>query len=396
MRNAKFIFNVLPPLSLYIHLPWCESKCLYCDFNSHPLRGELPESAYLDALLNDLESHLPDVWSRSVTSVFIGGGTPSLFSARGVHRLISGIRARLPCAPGMEITLEANPGSTDVKKFAAFRDAGVNRLSIGIQSFHTQQLKRLGRIHDRTQALAAAQAAHTAGFDNVNLDLMFGLPDQTVRQTVCDIEAALDTQPTHISCYQLTLEPNTWFHRHPPTLPTDDETWEMHNTTQSQLVSAGYGRYEVSAYAKDDRQCRHNLNYWQFGDYIGIGAGAHSKISFSDRVIRSIKTKHPNSYMKYAPTNARLTKSYELTAQDLCFEFLMNALRLTHGFSPLLFQQRTGQSLAVVRKAFADLQQDGLLQVDHDQVKATERGYRYLDEMLQRLLPEELTSEART
>ncbi len=395
MGKVKPVFNVLPPLSLYVHLPWCESKCPYCDFNSHPLRSELPESAYLDALLSDLTLHVPEAWSRSLTSVFIGGGTPSLFSARGVHRLISGIRARVPCAPGMEISLEANPGSCDVQNFAGFRDAGVNRISIGIQSFHTRRLKDLGRIHDRTQALAAAEAAHTAGFDNVNLDLMFGLPDQTVQQAVCDIETAISKQPTHISSYQLTLEPNTLFYRHPPTLPTEDETWEMQLAIQSQLTTAGYCRYEVSAYTKDSHQCKHNLNYWQFGDYLGIGAGAHSKISFADRVIRSMKRKHPNSYLNHASTNARVATSYELTTQDLCFEFLMNALRLTQGFSPLLFQQRTGQSLTGVSQAFTELQRDGLLHVDRSQIKATEKGYRYLDDVLQRLLPADTTRESR-
>jgi oxygen-independent coproporphyrinogen-3 oxidase len=313
-----------------------------------------------------------------------------------VQRLISGIRARIPCAPGMEISLEANPGSCDRQKFAGFRDAGVNRISIGIQSFYTRQLERLGRIHDREQALAAAEAAHTAGFDNVNLDLMFGLPEQTVQQAVCDMETAINTQPTHISCYQLTLEPNTWFYRRPPTLPADDEIWEMQHAVQSQLTSAGYCRYEVSAYAKDGRQCRHNLNYWQFGDYLGIGAGAHSKISFADRVLRSMKTRHPNNYLNHASTNTRAAKSYALTAQDLCFEFLMNALRLTHGFSPFLFRQRTGQSLARISPAFTELQRDGLLHVDRNQVKATERGYRYLDEMLQRLLPEGASCQAQT
>jgi oxygen-independent coproporphyrinogen-3 oxidase len=295
----------------------------------------------------------------------------------------------------MEITLEANPGSCDVQKFAGFRDAGVSRISIGIQSFHTPQLKRLGRIHDRAQALAAAEAARTAGFDNVNLDLMFGLPDQTVQQAVCDIETAINEQPTHISCYQLTLEPNTWFYRHPPTLPTEDATWDMHLAIQSQLTSAGFCQYEVSAYAKDGLQCKHNLNYWQFGDYLGIGAGAHSKISFADRVTRSMNTKHPNSYLNHASTKLPVATSYELTAQDLCFEFLMNALRLTQGFSPFLFQQRTGKSLAGVSQAVTELQRDGLLHVDCNQIKATDKGYRYLDEMLQRLLPEDAACESR-
>ncbi len=394
MGNAKPLFDVLPPLSLYIHLPWCESKCPYCDFNSHPRRGDLPEYAYLDALLRDLELHLPEVWGRRLTSVFIGGGTPSLFSAPGIHRLISGIRARLPCAPGMEITLEANPGSSDVQKFAGFRNAGVNRLSIGIQSFHARQLKRLGRSHDRAQALAAADAARTAGFDNVNLDLMFGLPNQTVQQAVIDIKTAIEKQPTHISCYQLTLEPNTWFYRHPPTLPVEDAIWEMQLAIQSHLTTAGYRQYEVSAYAEDGFRCQHNMNYWQFGDYLGIGAGAHAKISCADRVMRSVKTRHPANYLQHASTDARVAQSYELTVQDLRFEFLMNALRLTQGFSPTLFQQRTGQSAAVPAPAFAALQRDGLLHIDRNQVKATEKGYRYLDEMLQRLLPEGATLEA--
>lgn len=387
MLKSELIFSAVPPLSLYVHLPWCESKCPYCDFNSHALRGELPESAYLDALLCDLEQHLPEIWGRILTSVFIGGGTPSLFSARGLRRLISGIRARMPCVPDMEISLEANPGSCEVGKFAGFVDAGINRISIGIQSYDDQQLKRLGRVHDRADALRAVEAARTAGFENINVDLMFGLPEQTTPQAVRDIDTAINERPKHISCYQLTLEPNTWFHRHPPALPTEDTAWEIQHAIQSRLGNAGYHRYEVSAYAQNGHQCKHNLNYWQFGDYLGIGAGAHSKISFADRVTRIIKIRHPNSYLSRASTSARIAKSYPVNAQDLRFEFLMNALRLTEGFPPALFQQHTGQTLAGLAPAFSMLQEDGLLRVARSRVKATEKGYRFLDEVLQRLLP---------
>ncbi len=386
MGSINFI--VLPPLSLYVHLPWCESKCPYCDFNSHPLRGELPESAYLEALLSDLEFQLPGVWGRRLTSVYIGGGTPSLFSVQGVGDLLGGIRARLPCAPDLEISLEANPGSSDAAKFTGFREAGVNRLSIGVQSFDTALLQRLGRIHDRNQALAAVRAARAAGFDNINLDLMFGLPGQSVAQAVCDIDTAIEQQPAHISCYQLTLEPNTWFHRNPPLCPNEDAIWEMQLAVQSRLAAAGYHQYEVSAYAKNGFRCRHNLNYWQFGDYLGIGAGAHSKISFADRVVRSIRTRHPQGYLTPTQANPSVARSYELTAADIGFEFLMNALRLTQGFSPRLFQQHTGQALSVISPALGELQRDGLLLVDAQCIKATDTGYRHLDGMLQRLLPE--------
>jgi len=301
-----FQFTALPPLSLYIHFPWCVRKCPYCDFNSHAVRGDLPEDQYIDALLADLESDLPRVWGRPVRSVFLGGGTPSLFSPEAIERLLAGVRARVTLVPEAEVTLEANPGTVETERFRGYRAAGVNRLSIGIQSFQPEQLQKLGRIHGRDEALAAAQAARAAGFDNFNLDLMFGLPQQTLDEALADLRTALALNPTHLSLYQLTLEPNTLFHAQPPELPDEDVLAAMQEALQAELADAGFTQYEVSAYARAGRRCRHNLNYWQFGDYLGIGAGAHAKITDADGITRLWKVKQPRNFLETAGTPAGL------------------------------------------------------------------------------------------
>lgn len=381
-------FPALPPLSLYIHLPWCVSKCPYCDFNSHALRDTLPEQRYVDALLADLDQELPDVWGRLVTSVFLGGGTPSLFSPGTLDRLLSDIRARLPLVPECEVTMEANPGSTELGKLREFRSAGINRLSIGIQSFDNGLLRALGRAHGRAQSLAAAEAARDAGFENFNLDLMFALPGQSLAAAVEDIDTAIGQDPPHLSCYQLTIEPNTAFHHDPPTLPGDDEAWTMQCALHERLTDAGYRQYEVSAFARDRHECRHNLNYWRFGDYLGIGAGAHGKITFADRVIRRWKQKHPAAYMAEAGGHRRIGGEHEISAEELAFEFMLNALRLKEPVAVGLFQQRTGQALSAFREILEGAQTDGLLHWDGKSITTTGVGYRFLNELQQRFLPE--------
>ncbi|MEW5755041.1 MAG: radical SAM family heme chaperone HemW, partial [Pseudomonadota bacterium] len=325
-----FNFTSLPPLSLYVHIPWCVRKCPYCDFNSHEGRQAIPEQRYIDALLLDLEQDLPRIWGRKVISIFIGGGTPSLFSPEAIDRLLSGIRARLALIPEAEITLEANPGTVEAGKFAEFRAAGINRLSIGIQSFSDYSLQQLGRIHGRKEALAAAEMAHEAGFDNFNLDLMFGLPGQTLKDAGDDVATAIALEPSHLSYYQLTLEPNTYFHAKPPTLPNEDLIWAIQEQGQTALAEAGFGQYEVSAYARGEaRRCRHNLNYWQFGDYLGIGAGAHAKITEGARqsITRYWKLKQPEAYLEAANAVAFSGGEKELARKDVGIEFMMNALR---------------------------------------------------------------------
>lgn len=328
-----FQFTTLPPLSLYIHLPWCVRKCPYCDFNSHEVKstnGALPEAAYIDALLRDLEQDLPRIWGRRVMSVFIGGGTPSLFSPEALDRLLSGLRARLAINADSEITLEANPGTAEQEKFTEYRALGINRLSIGVQSFHDDALQRLGRIHGRDEAIRAAEMAHAAGFDNFNLDLMFALPQQTARQAAEDVATAIALEATHISYYQLTLEPNTLFHAQPPILPDNDLAWQMQQAGQEQLATADYEQYEVSAYAQTKRQCAHNLNYWQFGDYLGLGAGAHGKITDAaqQNITRLSKHRHPQKFMQTAGTAQSIQSERILTRKDVGLEFMMNALRL--------------------------------------------------------------------
>ena len=381
-------FSEAIPLSIYIHLPWCVRKCPYCDFNSHPLRGELAERDYIAALLRDLEHDLPRVWGRRVDTVFIGGGTPSLFSARALDELLSGLRARIPLRPDAEITLEANPGTLEQGNFSEFRAIGINRLSIGIQSFNPEHLQALGRIHDRSSAIKAAEAAHTAGFSRFNLDLMFGLPQQTPAQALDYIRTALALAPSHISYYQLTLEPNTLFERYPPKLPDDDSISDMQEQAQQQLAGAGYQQYEVSAYAQPGERCQHNLNYWQFGDYLGLGAGAHGKLSDSatSSITRLWKVKHPTDYLRHAGTAASLGGVETLEPSALGFEFMLNALRLVDGVEAELFEQRTGLPLTVIEPQLRQARADGLLVDDVRRIAPSALGLRFLNNLLERFL----------
>jgi putative oxygen-independent coproporphyrinogen III oxidase len=380
-------FSALPPLSLYVHIPWCVKKCPYCDFNSHELREPLPEDAYVDSLLTDLESALPQVWGRKVVSLFIGGGTPSLFSAASIDRLLAGIRARLPLLAGAEITLEANPGTFEREKFAGFFGAGVTRLSLGIQSFDPKHLAALGRIHDADEARRAAESALMI-FGNVNLDLMFALPGQTLDECEADLAAALGFAAPHLSFYQLTLEPNTLFHRHPPQLPDDDLAADMQQVVESRLAGAGYARYEVSAYAKAGQTCAHNLNYWRFGDYLGIGAGAHAKLSFPDRIVREVRWKQPRQYLDKVAAGAPAMERREVRRDEVGFEFMLNALRLTDGVASSTFAERTGYPLAIVAKALDEGVRRGLLVADPSRLAATELGRRFLNRTIALFLPD--------
>jgi oxygen-independent coproporphyrinogen-3 oxidase len=384
-------FHAPLPLSLYVHFPWCVRKCPYCDFNSHEAPGTIPEVAYVDALLADLQQELPAVWGRPIQSIFIGGGTPSLMSPEGLERLLSQLRALLGFSPAIEITLEANPGTVEQQRFAEFRAAGINRLSIGIQSFDGEMLKRLGRIHGRAEALRAAEAAHGAGFDNFNLDLMFGLPGQEEAQALGDLRQAIALMPSHLSWYQLTIEPNTAFAHAPPVVPEDEVLWAMQERGQETLAAAGYVQYEVSAYAREGARCRHNLNYWQFGDYLGIGPGAHGKITLpaEGRVVRSWKQRHPQRYLETAGGGAVVAGRQELGREDLALEFMMNALRLREGFDSRLFQEHTGMPLAVAARPLERAQELGLLEWQPLRIVPTERGRNYLNELLQLFMPEE-------
>ncbi|MFZ3040361.1 MAG: radical SAM family heme chaperone HemW [Thiobacillus sp.] len=378
--------NVSPPLSLYIHLPWCMKKCPYCDFNSHAAQG-IPEAAYIDALLLDLERALPDIWGRRVHTVFFGGGTPSLFSAGGIERILTGVRTLTQLAPGAEITLEANPGTVEAAKFAGFREAGVTRVSLGIQSFNPRHLKALGRIHDDAEARRAAELAATH-FDTFNLDLMYVLPGQTLAEALADLETALTFRPPHLSAYHLTLEPNTPFgHTAPPNLPDDDLAADMQLAIEARLAEAGMRHYEISAYAQPHHVSRHNLNYWQFGDYLGIGAGAHSKLSFHDRILRQMRTKHPRQYMDAVAQGAHITDARALTRDDLPFEFMMNALRLNEGVPAALFDERTGLPLIVCASALERARSLGLLERDATHLKPTLQGQRFLNDLLELFLP---------
>lgn len=390
-----FNFTATPPLSLYVHIPWCVRKCPYCDFNSHEVRNNIPEDSYIKALIADLEQELPAVWGRTVETLFIGGGTPSLFSARGIKQLLSEIRARIPLRPDAEITLEANPGTVDQARFSGFREAGINRLSMGVQSFQDDLLAAIGRIHDGSEALAAAESARLAGFKNINLDLMFGLPAQTTAQALQDLRTAVDLQPTHLSWYELTIEPNTWFHRHPPLRPDDDALWEMQTAGRSLLSDSGYDRYEVSAYAQQGRQCRHNLNYWQFGDYLGIGAGAHAKISnaATQTITRTAKVKHPQAYLDTARGAARISSRAELSAADVILEFAINSLRLDSGFTKTAFTATTSLPFAVIESRVKTAIANDWLAEDNGHIKTTEKGQLYLNELLQHWLPESSHAE---
>ena len=380
-------FESLPPLSLYIHFPWCVRKCPYCDFNSHPLKNELPEAHYIAALLADLEHDLPRVWGRTLRTIFMGGGTPSLFSPEAIDTLLAGIRARIPLHPDAEITLEANPGASDAGKFAGYRAAGVNRLSIGIQSFDNEKLATLGRIHDSAQALTAAEAARAAGFDNFNLDLMIGLPQQTTEQALADVQTAIELKPAHLSVYQLTLEPNTPFHAQPPVLPDDDTFSSMQERVQAGLADAGYTQYEVSAYSLSGRHCRHNRNYWEFGDYLGIGAGAHAKITDARDITRLAKRQQPQDYLAHAGSARALAETRTLAADDVVFEFMLNALRLTAGVPVSLFAERTGLALDDFAPILKQARDRGLLTHDPNMLQPTDTGRRFLNDLIALFLP---------
>lgn len=375
----------LPPLSAYVHIPWCVRKCPYCDFNSHVSEAGLPEQAYVDALIADLEEDLPTTGGRELRSIFFGGGTPSLFSAASLGRILEAMAARLHFADDIEITLEANPGTFEQAKFADYRSAGINRLSIGIQSFNPEHLKALGRIHDDREALGAVEMARRAGFDNLNLDLMHGLPGQSVEQALADIEQAIALTPEHLSWYQLTLEPNTVFYNKPPTLPVEDILWTIQEDGQQRLAEAGLEQYEISAYAQPGRQARHNLNYWQYGDFIGIGAGAHGKTTHADgRVERNWKTRLPKDYLD--PTKPFRAGDKIIEPDDLPFDFLMNALRLSNGVPAAYYQARTGQYLNSIAPLLDRAVERGLLEPWHQQLRPTERGRLFLNDLLEMFL----------
>nr|WP_314563552.1 radical SAM family heme chaperone HemW [uncultured Pseudomonas sp.] len=377
----------LPPLALYIHIPWCVRKCPYCDFNSHAAGPTLPEAEYVDALLADLDNDLAHVHGRPLTSIFFGGGTPSLFSAEALGRLLDGVARRLSFAPDIEITLEANPGTFEQAKFVAYRGLGINRLSIGIQSFQDAKLKALGRIHGRDEAIRAADRARAAGFDNFNLDLMHGLPEQSVADALGDLEQAIALAPTHLSWYQLTMEPNTVFWSQPPELPEDDTLWDIQEAGQARLAAAGYHQYETSAYAQPGRQARHNLNYWGFGDFLGIGAGAHAKLSAPDgTLLRTWKTRLPKDYLD--PAKAFQAGAKSLAPADLPFDFMMNALRLVDGVPAAWYPQRTGQPLDSLAPALAAARRAGLLAEDEQRLRPTARGQLFLNDLLQSFLPD--------
>ncbi len=374
--------NALPPLTLYVHIPWCVKKCPYCDFNSHEWKNtaDWPEKEYLDALRRDLELALPSIWGRRIQSVFIGGGTPSLLSAAGIDRLLSNMRACLPLNPDAEITLEANPGTFEADKFKQFRASGVNRLSIGIQSFNDAHLNALGRIHNTQPARRAVEIARDA-FDHFNLDLMFALPGQTFDECRADIETALSYAPPHLSIYQLTLEANTYFSKYPPRLPDDEQCADMQDWIHARLHDARYAHYEVSAYAQPHQRCQHNLNYWQFGDYLGIGAGAHSKLSFPQRIVRQVRYKQPTAYLRQCAENAPIQQEYEVSAEDVPFEFMLNALRLTEGFPIHQFTERTGLPLRAIEMPLRAAITRGLLIRDHQTIVPTPLGRRFLSDL---------------
>ncbi|MBI5429713.1 MAG: oxygen-independent coproporphyrinogen III oxidase-like protein [Nitrosomonadales bacterium] len=393
-------FQALPPLSLYIHVPWCVRKCPYCDFNSHEVhtpsslqgegRGEgrileALEQQYVAALIRDLELALPQIWGRKVYTVFFGGGTPSLLSGESVAEILRQVRMLLPLAGNAEITLEANPGTVEAARFAAYRDAGVNRLSMGIQSFNDAHLKALGRIHSADEAKRAIGIAQQH-FDNINLDLMYALPNQSLGEALQDVQTALTLAPQHLSCYHLTLEPNTLFYRNPPSLPDDDASSDMQQRIEESLAAHGYEHYETSAFAQPQRRARHNLNYWQFGDYLGIGAGAHSKLSFPDRIIRQARYKQPQAYMQQVARDAPLQSEQEVATDELAFEFMMNALRLNGGFDSALFSERTSLSLFAIRRELAEAEKRGLLFRDHLRIAPTQRGQRFLNDLLEMFL----------
>jgi oxygen-independent coproporphyrinogen-3 oxidase len=379
-------FAALPPLALYIHIPWCLKKCPYCDFNSHERRGEIPEARYVDALLADLELALPSIWGRRVHTVFFGGGTPSLFAPGSIDRILAGVRARVALAPDAEITLEANPGTFERARFADFKAAGINRLSVGVQSFEPKFLHALGRVHDADEARAAAAAAIEI-FGNVNLDLMYALPGQTLADAQSDLDEALRFSPPHLSFYHLTIEPNTLFHRYPPALPDDETAADIEDAIAATLGAAGYLHYETSAYARPGHECRHNVNYWRFGDYLGIGAGAHSKLSFQQRVVRQVRHKQPQQYIEEAERGSPLAEDRTVERNEIGFEFMLNALRLTEGVPVALFAERTGFPLTLVQKALDEAERRGLIVRDHQHIRPTPLGQRFLNDLQAIFLP---------
>ena len=385
--------TTLPPLALYIHFPWCEKKCPYCDFNSHQIKdqssnllGGFDEQRYINALIADLETELPNIWGRQVHSIFIGGGTPSLLSAAGMDQLLCAVRARINLEPDAEITMEANPGSVESEKFTGFAKAGINRVSLGIQSFQDQQLKALGRIHNGAEAKRAVEIA-LEHFKSVNLDLMYGLPNQSLDAARSDVDTALSFETPHLSLYNLTLEPNTYFANFPPKLPSEDEIDAIFEQNLALLTGAGYQRYEVSAYAKKNQECKHNLNYWRFGDYIGIGAGAHGKISYPEKITRQVRERHPETYMQAIETKGNaLIESREIPSKDLPFEFMLNTLRLTDGVDTNTFSERTGLPLSVISKGLDAASKKGLLDENPIKLKATTLGLRYLNNLQEMFL----------
>ena len=388
LRPGTLQLGTLPPLALYVHLPWCLKKCPYCDFNSHASAGGFPESRYLEALVADLESALPLVWGRRVASIFIGGGTPSLFSPDAIDRLLADIRARVPLEPGAEVTLEANPGTFERERFRAYRAAGVSRLSIGVQSFDDEALQRIGRVHDAAQAHAAVAEARAA-FETFNIDLMYALPGQTLAALAADLDAALSYAPPHLSIYHLTVEPNTVFALRPPELPDDDLASDMLDLVTARATAVGLQRYEVSAFARPGHRCRHNLNYWQFGDYLGIGAGAHGKLSFPHRVVRQVRWREPAAYMTQALQGHGVSQQHEVARRDLPFEFMLNALRLREGFELARFSERTGLPLSAVALPLAAAESRGLIERDAcgGTVRPTPRGFDFLSDLQSLFLP---------
>ena len=381
MRAGTLQLAALPPLSLYVHLPWCIKKCPYCDFNSHEMAGaDMPEQRYIDALIADLEASLPLIWGRSVHSIFIGGGTPSLFSPAAIDRLLGELRARLRLDADCEITLEANPGTFEKDRFRAFRSAGVTRLSVGVQSFNDEHLKALGRVHDRAQAIAAVEEA-AASFETFNLDIMYALPGQTLAGLEKDMRQALALGPPHISIYHMTIEPNTYFAKFPPVIPEEDLAYAMLDRITEMTAQAGMQRYEVSAYAKPGHRCFHNLNYWQFGDYLGIGAGAHSKLSFAHRIVRQVRWREPKLYMDKALAGQAVTQENEISRADLPFEFMLNALRLRDGFKLQDFAEKTGLPLSVLQTGLDEADRKGLIERDLISLRPTERGFDFLNDL---------------
>ena len=381
MRAGTLQLAALPPLSLYVHLPWCIKKCPYCDFNSHEMAGaELPEQRYIDALIADLEASLPLIWGRSVHSIFIGGGTPSLFSPAAIDRLLAELRARLRLDADCEITLEANPGTFEKDRFKAFRQAGVTRLSVGVQSFNDAHLKALGRVHDSAQAIAAVEEA-AASFETFNLDIMYALPGQTLAGLEKDMRQALALSPPHISIYHLTIEPNTYFAKFPPVIPEEDLAYAMLDRITEMTAQAGMQRYEVSAYAKPGHRCFHNLNYWQFGDYLGIGAGAHSKLSFAHRIVRQVRWREPGLYTENALAGEAVTQEAEVSRADLPFEYMLNALRLRDGFKLQDFAEKTGLPVSALQTGLDEAERKGLIERDLTSLRPTERGFDFLNDL---------------